>query len=142
MLYYLCRELRRECGYTSELLSLPFLKLRLSRLYDAIDHQACASCVHVHVHVHVHVACACACACAWYEAITCGCTYSLTIAIDWQMDGVLAGAGAPETAPKAPNLTRSLSGDKPWRMYEASYTQVLYLLWLYLLRRMCMCMCM
>ena len=71
-----------------------------------------------------------------------GCTYSLTIAIDWQMDGVLAGAGAPETAPKAPNLTRSLSGDKPWRMYEASYTQVLYLLWLYLLRRMCMCMCM
>ena len=50
----------------------------------------------------------------------------------WQMDGVLAGAGAPETAPKAPNLTRSLSGDKPWRMYEESYTQaLLYLLWLH-----------
>ena len=52
------------------------------------------------------------------------------------MDGVLAGAGAPETAPKAPNLTRSLSGDKPWRMYEESYKQVLYLLWRYLLWRM------
>ena len=52
------------------------------------------------------------------------------------MDGVLAGAGAPETAPKAPNLTRSLSGDKPWRMYEESYKQVLYLLWLYVLWRM------
>ena len=48
VLYYLCRELRRECGYTSELLSLPLLKLRLSRLYEAIDWQACAWRAHVH----------------------------------------------------------------------------------------------
>ena len=52
------------------------------------------------------------------------CAYLLCPYLLWQMDGVLAGAGAPETAPKAPNLTRSLSGDKPWRMYEESYKQV------------------
>ena len=39
VLYYLFRELRRECGFDPELLSLPFLKLRLSRLYEAIDWQ-------------------------------------------------------------------------------------------------------
>ena len=70
----------------------------------------------------------------------------LSVAIDdrAQMDGVLAGAGAPETAPMAPKLTRSLSGDKPWRCYEESYTQARCLLgrhslwpgvlWLYLQR--------
>ena len=46
VLYYLCRELRRECGFSTELLSLPSLKLRLSRLYDAIDWQARAPCAH------------------------------------------------------------------------------------------------
>ena len=59
----------------------------------------------------------------------------LSVAIDdrAQMDGVLAGAGAPEAAPMAPKLTRSLSGDKPWRCYEESYTQALCLLGLHLL---------
>ena len=69
---------------------------------------------------------------------------SVTIDDRAQMDGVLAGAGAPETAPMAPKLTRSLSGDKPWRCYEESYTQARCLLgrhllwpgvlWLYLQR--------
>ena len=59
----------------------------------------------------------------------------LSVAIDdrAQMDGVLAGAGAPETAPMAPKLTRSLSGDKPWRCYEESYTQARCLLGRHLL---------
>ena len=39
VLYYLFRELRRECGLNPELLSLPFVKLRLDRLYAAIDWQ-------------------------------------------------------------------------------------------------------
>ena len=79
------------------------------------------------------------------EAIICA-VHLLSVAIDdrAQMDGVLAGAGAPEAAPMAPKLTRSLSGDKPWRCYEESYTQARCLpgrhslwpgvLWLYLQR--------
>jgi hypothetical protein len=68
------------------------------------------------------------------EAIICA-VHLLSVAIDdrAQMDGVLAGAGAPEAAPMAPKLTRSLSGDKPWRCYEESYTQALCLLGLHLL---------
>ena len=81
VLYYLCRELRRECGFSTELLSLPSLKLRLSRLYDAIDWQARAPCAH-----RVRIVCAwgmvlgVCMGCAWgvrgvctgYEAIICG----------------------------------------------------------------------
>ena len=68
VLYYLCRELRRECGYTSELLSLPFLKLRLSRLYEAIDWQACAWHAHGVCMCMRMCVCMCMCvcmACAW-----------------------------------------------------------------------------
>ena len=44
-------------------------------------------------------------------------------AIDWQMGGVLAAAGAPEAL--APQISRNPSHEKSWDKYEANYLAVL-----------------
>lgn len=39
VLFYMLREWRRECGFEPELLSLPFLRHRLTMLYEAVEQQ-------------------------------------------------------------------------------------------------------